>query len=151
MQKLTPWTSDYKSHQGTLGMGIAIAYYTSKCMPISIPLNDTQGYDLVVDFDGTLKRVQVKTTQAKNKYGNFVVQVHNTGGASGKSRIKKLDHSTLDILFCVTSEGSLYEIPVGCLGGAHHVVNLSHKMDEYKVELNWVTSAQHENVDVEAR
>ena len=52
------WNSNYKSHQGNLGLGAAIAYYTSQCIPISIPLNDTQGHDLVID-DGTLKRVQV--------------------------------------------------------------------------------------------
>ena len=48
--------SNYKSHQGNLGLGIAIAYYTSRCIPISIPLNDTQGYDLIID-NGGLKRV----------------------------------------------------------------------------------------------
>ena len=50
------WDSNYKSHQGNLGLGIAIAYYTSRCIPISIPLNDTQGYDLIID-NGGLKRV----------------------------------------------------------------------------------------------
>ena len=47
------WNSNYKSHQGNFGLGAAIAYYTSQCIPISIPLNDTQGYDLVID-DGEL-------------------------------------------------------------------------------------------------
>ena len=35
------WDSDYKSHQGNLGLGRAIAYYTANCVPVLIPLNDT--------------------------------------------------------------------------------------------------------------
>ena len=29
------------SHQGNLGLGRAIAYYTAHCIPVLIPLNDT--------------------------------------------------------------------------------------------------------------
>lgn len=66
------WDSSYKSHQGNLGLGVAIAHYTSKCIPIAIPLNDTQGYDLVIDKDG-LKRAQVKTTKFTSPNGDFMV------------------------------------------------------------------------------
>lgn len=45
-----------------MGLGRAIAYYTANCIPVLLPLNDTQKYDLVVDKDGKLLRVSVKTT-----------------------------------------------------------------------------------------
>lgn len=46
---MNAWESQYKSHQGNLGLGRAIAYYTAHCIPVLIPLNDTQKYDIVVD------------------------------------------------------------------------------------------------------
>lgn len=33
--------------QGTIGLGKAIAYFTSRGFVVSIPLNDSQDYDLV--------------------------------------------------------------------------------------------------------
>ena len=48
--------------KGNTGLGIAIAYYSSNGYTVSIPLNDTQDYDLIVDKSNVLKKVQVKTT-----------------------------------------------------------------------------------------
>lgn len=45
---MNAWESDYKSHQGNLGLGRAIAYYTTNCIPVLIPLNDTQKYDIAI-------------------------------------------------------------------------------------------------------
>ena len=55
--------------KGNTGLGIAIAYYTSNGYIVSIPLNDTQDYDLVVEKNNKLHRVQVKATSCKTKYG----------------------------------------------------------------------------------
>lgn len=126
------WKSNYKSWQGNLGLGRAIAYYTSKCIPISIPLNDTQGYDLVVDR-GKLEKVQVKTTQYRNKEtNNFIVQLGNTGGSSGKSIIRKFDRTKSDILFVVTIEGTLYEIPTNVIK-SKRAINLNREYEIFKV------------------
>ena len=61
---MNAWESQYKSHQGNLGLGRAIAYYTAHCIPVLIPLNDTQKYDIVVDKEG-LKRVSDYSTLGK--------------------------------------------------------------------------------------
>ena len=68
------WNDTYKSKQGNIGLGQAIAYYTLKGFPVMIPLNDTQKYDLVIDVNGILNRVSVKTTQFKERTGNYAVQ-----------------------------------------------------------------------------
>lgn len=107
---MNPWTSNYKTHQGNLGLGRAIAYYTANCIIVLLPLNDSQKYDLVVDKDG-LKRVSVKTTQSKSKSGNFQVQLKNTTLGADHNTIRKFDKTSCDILFIVTIDGDLYEIP----------------------------------------
>jgi hypothetical protein len=107
---MSAWSSKYKSHQGNLGLGQAIAFYTTRMIPIMLPLNDTQKYDLVIDDNG-LKRVSVKTTQLRVKSGYFRVELKNSGGSSGKSVIRQFDNSVCDIIFIYTIDGDIYEIP----------------------------------------
>lgn len=73
---------DNKS-QGNFGLGIAIAYFTTSGYIVSIPLNDTQDYDLIIEKDNILKTVQVKTTRCKIKYGHYQVALKSRGGKKG--------------------------------------------------------------------
>ena len=133
--KKDPWSSEYKSHQGNLGLGRAIAYYTANCISVMLPLNDTQKYDLVIDKDNKLQRVSVKTTQGLNKSGeNYVVQLRNTGGSSGKSIIRHFDNTSCDILFVVTRDNKLYEIPSSDIE-AKSTLTLTHDWDIYLVTI----------------
>lgn len=146
---MNPWTSEYKSHQGNVGLGRAIAYYTANCVPVLLPLNDTQKYDLVIDKDKQLQRVSVKTTQCKNKNGTFYeVQLKNSGGSSGKSVIRKFDNTSCDILFIVTIDGTIYEIPSNVIA-VTTALTLTHDWDKYIVNLDWGTSALEETQEVE--
>ena len=134
---MNPWTSEYKSHQGNIGLGRAIAYYTSKGVPVLIPLNDTQSYDLVVEKDGKLQKVSVKTTRGMNKdHTYYEVQLKNSGGSSGKSVIRNFDNTTCDIVFITTIEGILYEIPSKEIK-VKSALTLTPKWDKYKVSLDW--------------
>ena len=41
--------------KGNSGLGMAIAYFSTNGYTVSIPLNDTQDYDLVVEKDNILQ------------------------------------------------------------------------------------------------
>lgn len=45
--------------KGNAGMALAIAYFGANGYTVSIPLNDTQWYDLVVEKDEFSKRCNV--------------------------------------------------------------------------------------------
>ena len=144
---MDPWASTYKSHQGNVGLGMAIAYYTSNCIPVLIPLNDTQKYDLVVDKNGELMRVSVKTTQFKDK-NNYQVLLKKCGGSSGKAHVKTFDNTSCDILFVFTKQGTMYEIPTNKIN-VKTSLTLNKNFDKYIVTLNQGTSAQNESSNVE--
>ena len=133
---MNPWTSNYKSHQGNVGLGRAIAYYTAKCIPILLPLNDTQKYDLAIDKDGKLQRVSVKTSQYKAKSGNYEVLLKNCGGSSGVSKTRYFDNNNCDIVFILTIDDTMYEIPSSKIDSKTSLT-LTDKWDSYKVTLNW--------------
>ena len=69
--------------KGNSSLGIAIGYYSSNGYIVSIPLNDTQDYDLIVDKDSVIKKVQVKSTACKTKYGSYQVALKSCGGTKG--------------------------------------------------------------------
>lgn len=147
---MNPWTSNYKSHQGNVGLGRAIAYYTANCITVLLPLNDTQKYDLVIEKDGKLQRVSVKTTQGTNNTGKYYkVQMKNSGGGSHKSTIRNFDNTTCDIVFIVTIEGTMYEIPSNLIN-VNSSLTLNEDWNDYIVTLDWGTSALEETQEVEA-
>ena len=45
--------------KGNTSLGIAIAYYTSNGYTVSLPLNDTQDYDLIVDKNNILRIILI--------------------------------------------------------------------------------------------
>ena len=138
---MSPWESEYKSLQGNVGLGMAIAYYTSKGFKISIPLNDTQKYDLIFDDGIKLNKVSVKTSRGKNKNKKFYqVQLKNTGGSSGISKIRNFDNNLCDFVFVLTSDYTLYEIPSKEIT-SHTSIVLTNEYDKYIVNINNGTSA----------
>lgn len=98
--------------QGDVGHGIAIGWFASQGHTVCIPLTDSQDYDLIIDIDDKLYKVQVKTTTFKTKYGIYNVSLTvNGGNRSGKGKIKKFDNTKVDYLFILTNSGIKYLIP----------------------------------------
>ncbi len=117
--------------QGNAGIGAAIAYFTKYGYSVSVPLTDTQKYDLVVDLNNTLYRVQVKTTTYSQR-GIPIVNIRTLGGnRSGTGRIKKFDPSQADYLFILTEHGTCYLIPSTEVCGSS--VNLGDKYEKFRL------------------
>ena len=118
--------------KGNTGLGIAIAYYTSNGYTVSIPLNDTQDYDLVVDKNNILKKVQVKTTGCKTKYGTYQVALKSCGGTRGNT-YKTLIDTKIDELFILADNLDIYILPIEKIYNKS-TLNLCSKYLEYKVK-----------------
>lgn len=130
----------YQSLQGNLGLGKAIEYFSSHKIPISIPLNDTQKYDLVADFNGSLQKIQVKTSRSLQKNGSYQVHLRNTGGnKGGKCRQVHFDSSTCDYVFVYTMDGKMYLIPTSILKDIKNSIWVGVKYTEYEVYSNTFT------------
>ena len=118
--------------KGNSGLGVAIAYYTTNGYKVSIPLNDTQDYDLIVDKDNVLKKVQVKSTACKTKYGNYQVALKSCGGTKGKT-YKTLIDTNIDELFILTEDFNMYILPVEEIENKS-TLNICEKYCKYKVK-----------------
>ena len=124
----------YLSMQGNLGLGKAIEYFTSHSIPVAIPLNDTQKYDLVADFNGGLQRISVKTSRATKNGTSFEVQLRNTGGSSGKNKIRLFEKDSCDYVFIYTINEEYYLIPSNIIE-AQNSIHVGPKYYNYLVDI----------------
>ena len=93
---------------GRIGLSMAINYFTIQGYTISIPLNDTQWYDLIIEKDGKFETVQCKATQTQDDTIDF----RSTGGTNGGIYDNLLNHKELNWLFCVNKDLDMWLIPV---------------------------------------
>jgi hypothetical protein len=119
--------------QGDIGLAIAIAWFAQNGYRVSIPLTDSQDYDLVVEYEGHFHGVQVKTTYHRRETGNYLLNLRVTGGnRSGTGRIKYFNPDVVDYLFVVTDMGEKYFIPSSAIS-ARNAISLCDKYAEYRV------------------
>lgn len=97
-----------KKQIGRIGLSMAINYFTLNGYTVSIPMNDTQWYDLIIEKNGRFETVQCKATNTESGAIDF----RSTGGTNGGVYDNLLNHSELDWLFCVNKDLNMWLIPV---------------------------------------
>lgn len=117
--------------KGNSSLGIAIAYYSSNGYTVSIPLNDTQDYDLIVDKDNNLIKVQVKSSACKTKYGNYQVALKSCGGTKGNT-YKTVIETNVDEVFVLLENLEMYIIPTKEIKNKS-TLNICNKYNKYRV------------------
>lgn len=97
------------SSKGNLGLGKAISYFTEHEYTVSLPLTDTQCYDLIIEKLGKLQTVQVRYTNQMKPSGNFFCKLQTK---NSKRVYYSLSETFCELLFCYCSNGDKYLIPV---------------------------------------
>ena len=104
-------------------IGVAIDWFASRGYMVSVPL-DQAPYDLVVESDAGLKRVQVKTTRKRVANGSWSVSAARNGydnsatvNAGGKRKRRPYTTSEIDIFFVVTASRDVYIVPIDAVDG----------------------------------
>lgn len=86
--------------QGDAGLGQAIAYFTAKGYDVALPLTDSADWDMIVEIDNSLKRVQVKTSSQLKNNGVMLFNANVTGGnKSGDKTNKLINDQEWDLIF----------------------------------------------------
>lgn len=86
--------------QGDAGLGQAIAYFTMKGYDVALPLTDSADWDLIVEIDGTLKRVQVKTSSQISERNVMIFNADVKGGnMSFNKPSKTIQEQGWDLIF----------------------------------------------------
>lgn len=118
--------------QGNVGIGQAIAYFTSLGWIVAVPLTDSQKYDLVIDDNSKLLRVQVKTSRFKAPSGAYVALLQQSGGSRKSRTLTPFDNTKADLLFIFCEDGSRYLIPCPEVR-ARHGLTLGKACNKYRI------------------
>lgn len=120
--------------QGNIGVAKAVYEYTKMGYTVLAPLSDSDKYDLVIDVDGNLLKVQVKTSRCKTPQGGYTINLKTSGGNTKVNTIRRREATDYDVLFAVTEVGDSWSIPVEALGDAgSSIVVTAQKYDQYKL------------------
>lgn len=111
------------------GLASAIGYFGTHGYTVSLPLNNTQDYDLIVD-NGSILRVSVKATGQKTPYGVSVVSLRNMRGAKGKVYSRECDKS-IDYVFVVNEKEEKWLLPKEVL--QRNSICLGSRYEKYKL------------------
>lgn len=119
--------------QGDAGLGQATAYFTMLGYDIALPLTDSADWDLIVEMDDGLKRVQVKTSSQITETGIMMFNCDVKGGnRTGTKPPKTIQQQQWDFIFLhhlVTGKQAL--IPKAAIT-AKGQINLGSNQCKYK-------------------
>jgi hypothetical protein len=121
-------------------IGVATSWFLSRGYMVSIPV-ETTGYDLIVESDSGLKRIQVKSTRSSDRTStchHVRIQRSSYGAgpmtpSAGKfSGRRAYTSDEIDLFFIYTSSGERYLIPVEETNGVRSL-NLDNKYSKFRV------------------
>ena len=116
-----------------MGEAVAIAYYTLQGYSVTVPLTNNTRYDLLVEKEGVIRRVQCKSTNYIKYNNTYEVSTRTHGGNQSWNKVSKyLDKSEIDLLFVFSLDGRCYEFPPEFFDGKGMII-LSKDKDQYKV------------------
>jgi len=118
--------------KGSIAVGEAIRYFTKNNNSVLVPVSDCDKYDLVIDHDGVLKRIQCKYSDDKEKSGAFIVDLRTFGGYRDKTYHTRYLKGDFDLLFVYCSNGNSYLIPEEKLWGKSQLAIGIKSWNEYK-------------------
>lgn len=97
--------------KGDLALSHAIHYYMCNGYEVCIPMGDKRDYDIVVEKEGILQRVQVKYAGLYPSKLTCKVALRITGGNQSFHYSKIYKDDAFELLFVYTAKGETYQIP----------------------------------------
>lgn len=113
------------SEQGIAGLAIAISWFSNNGYFVSLPIADLRPYDLVIEKNNILYKVQVKTTIVKHEVGIKRKKTYY------KVSSKKYKRNAFDYYFIATPEEN-YFFPKKEVSSSTKRTYLTKRFDKYK-------------------
>jgi len=109
--------------KGDYAVTQAVATFTKLGYDVSLPITESAAYDIVVDFAGSLKKVQVRY------FSGRLVELRRIHSNSTGYVIKKTKRNAYDWLYMLNEHGDEFLLKK-CLDGRRSITpNDTHKID----------------------
>lgn len=118
--------------QGNIAEACAIALFTRTGYRVSKPLFVNCPYDLIIDDGNRLSRVQVKSTQQRDKLDrHYVVNIKTSGCNARSHTTKAFNNGDVDILYVLADDYTQWVIPTTKIE-AKYAITLNTAFDIFK-------------------
>jgi PD-(D/E)XK endonuclease len=127
-----------RRQQGDLGEASAIEWFSRLPATIFIPFGHSPDVDLVVELDGRLLRIQVKTSTCREPrldgYRWNLSLATNGGNQSWSGIARVFDPSRFDLLFALVGDGRRWLIPADAIEATHGLNLGGPKYSEFEID-----------------
>jgi hypothetical protein len=127
-----------RRQQGDLGEASAIEWFSRLRAAIFIPFGHSPDFDLVVELEGRLLRIQVKTSTCKEARldgHRWNVALATSGGNQSWSGVTKIfDASRFDFLFVLVGDGRRWLLPADVIEATHGLNLGGAKYSEFEID-----------------
>jgi hypothetical protein len=122
--------------KGDAALGKAISYFLSQSYEVCLPIGDKRSYDLVVEKEGQMSRVQVKHGGLYNGSTKCMVALRVMGGNQSYFTAKKYQAHDFEYLFVHTAKGESYLLPWDNLIVGKSVLSIeAEKYRSFKIDM----------------
>ena len=118
--------------QGSIGEARAIYEYTRLGYVVCKPFKDCD-YDLIIEKDGLMQRVQIKTTTQMPKEKYFVCNLRVLGGNQSYNTAKNRNPNSYEVLFVLAQNNDCWSIPTNTFN-AVTALTLDRRFDVCKIK-----------------
>ena len=125
-------------------MSHAIHFYMTRGYEVCLPIGDKSDYDIVVEKNGALEKIQVKYGGLYPNKTGCRVALRVMGGNQSYHYAKKYSDSAFDILFVYTAKDELFEIPWAEIKVRSELSVETPKYQKYKKSMSRVTQVANE-------
>jgi len=120
--------------RGDIAVGFAISYFLSRGHEVCLPIGDKRPYDVIVEKDNNLSRVQIKYAGYSTKKNRCQAGLRITGGNQSYTYAKKYNSNDFDLLFVYTAKEECYIIPWKSLDIRNELTIDAEKYRRYRVD-----------------
>jgi len=97
--------------KGDMALGRAISHFLSNGYEVCLPIGDKRDYDLVIEKEGELARVQVKYAGLHRGMKTCKAALRVMGGNQSYYSAKKYTDDAFEYLFVYTAKGESFLLP----------------------------------------
>lgn len=120
--------------KGDLAVAQAISYFMMNGYEVCLPIGDKRPYDIVVEIDGVLSRVQIKYAGWYSGDKKYKAALRTMGGNQSYYTSKKYSEHDFDLLFVYVENGRKFVIPWANLSNRNSVSIETSKYAQYEVK-----------------
>ena len=120
--------------KGDLAAAQAIAHFVSSGYEVSLPIGDRKPYDMIIELDNALFKVQVKYAGFYSGSKRFKAALRTMGGNRSFSTVKKYTATDFDLLFVYTENGRKFLFPWKDIENRNSISVEASKFANYEVK-----------------